>query len=248
MRRHQIVAALTGALVALPLQAAPGDIPEKRLFGKYDKYQAAPQAAPAATTSTAPTKTASTPPKQTHTQKMDGQLSPGNQRIAYAIAKGALAEHGIKNPTREQIRTAMSGGTVTTKSGERVTMPGVLKLRHKGMGWGQIAQKHGFKLGEVMRHHHDERHKHAHKHDHDKRHHHKHADRHHHHGKHHHDWKHHKHERADWKHDKHERADWKHHRPDFHRTKYERPQKFERPHKHERPERPERPEKHGRSR
>ena len=229
MRRHQIVAALAGALLALPLHAAPGDIPEKRLFGNYDRKQIVPpQAAPVETrtspTSTAPsTRTASPTPTRSDTEKSGStKLSPGNERIAYAIAKGALAEHGIKNPTQEQIKTAMRGGTVTTKSGERITMPGVLKLREKGMGWGQIAQQHGFKLGEVMGRGHDKHHHHKHAHRHD-------------HKKHHHDWKHHA-----------KHGDWKHHgRPDFHRTKYERPEKFERPQKHERPERPER---HGRGR
>ena len=191
MLRHQMLAALSGALLAMPLQAAPGEIPEKRLFGKYDKYQA-----PMAST-TPDTKNASTTPTRTQTTESPAtKLSPGNERIAYAIAKGALAEHGIKNPTQEQIKTALNGGTVTTKSGERVTMPGVLKLRDKGMGWGLIAQKHGFKLGEVMGRGHD-------------------------------------------KHDN--RAKHAHGKPDFHRTKHERPEKFERPHKHERPERPERP-------
>lgn len=235
MIRYPILAGLAGALLASPLQAAPGDIPEKRLFGNYDRKEVfAPKPAPVETrtvgSSTAPaTRTAS----NTSAHKTHGKtprLSPGNERIAHAIAKGALAEHGIHNPTQEQLKAALNGGTVTTKGGQRVTLPGVLKLRASGMGWGLIAQKHGFKLGEVMRHDHkDKHHKHAHKRDDDDKRHHKHA--------------HHKHR------DKHEHADWKHHgRPHFHWAKYERPEKFERPHKHERPERPERPERHGRGR
>lgn len=52
-------------------------------------------------------------------------------------------------------------------------MPGVLRMRAEGMGWGLIAQQHGFKLGEVMGRGHDKHHKHAvrHEHKHDVKHH-----------------------------------------------------------------------------
>ena len=208
MRRHQILAALAGALLALPLQAAPGDIPEKRLFGSYDKYKAAPQSttvAPTAAKTTTTGKSVSATP--TGAEKTGGhttKLSPGNERIARAIAKGALAEHGIKNPTEKQINTALSGGAVTTKSGKEVTMPGVLRMRAEGMGWGLIAQQHGFKLGEVMGRGHDKHHKHAVRHEHK------------------HDVKH--HGKPDLHRAKYERPE-----------KFERPHKHERP---ERPERP----------
>jgi hypothetical protein len=147
-----------------------------------------------------------------------GKMGWGNVDIALSIAKTTLADHGIRNPSPAQIEAALNGGTVTTKSGEQVKLPGVLKLRAKGLGWGQISQKHGFKLGEAMRddHHHRRKHEHG-----DRKHHNKHAD---------------------WKRDRHH-ADWKHDRGDFHRTRFERP---ERPHKFDRPERPERPERHHR--
>jgi hypothetical protein len=166
----------------------------------------------------------------------------GNVDISLSIAEATLADHGIRNPSPEQIKAALNGGTVTTKSGEVVKLPGVLKLRASGMGWGQIAQKHGFKLGEVMRDGHGHRHHHKHGH---RKHDHKHAGpkqdpkRA--------DWKP-DHHRADWKHDRgradsspdRQRADWKLERGDFHRTRFERP---ERPHKFDRPERPHRPER-----
>lgn len=127
-----------------------------------------------------------------------GKMGWGNVDHALALAKASLAEHGIRNPTPEQIKAALNGGTITTPSGQRVTLSGVLKLRASGMGWGEIAHKLGFKLGDLKRDH-----KHAHS-------------RH----EHRHDWK---HQRADWK---------RHDRPDFHRAKFDRPQRPERPEKH----------------
>ncbi|MGH8739894.1 MAG: hypothetical protein ACREUN_03220 [Burkholderiales bacterium] len=80
------------------------------------------------------------------------KLGHGNVDIALSLAKASLAENGVRDPTPEQIRAALNGGTITTRSGERVVLPGVLELRASGLGWGRIAQEHGFKLGEVMRH------------------------------------------------------------------------------------------------
>jgi hypothetical protein len=167
------------------------------------------------------------------------QMGYGNVDLALGLAKASLVEHGIHKPTPEQIKAALNGGTVTTKSGQRVNLPGVLKLRASGMGWGQVAHKLGVKVGDVKGHGHARG-----KHDDDK-HHHKHArhdrddddDRHHH-------RKHAKHEhKPDWKH--HGKPDVKHHqdRPQFHRAKFERPERAHRPEKVERPHRPERPER-----
>ena len=147
----------------------------------------------------------------------------GNVDNALAIAKGTLARHGIYRPTPDQIKAALDGGTITTKSGERVVLKGVLDQRANGMGWGKIAKQNGFKLGEVKGHghKHGDRHRHDWKYgdpkdwkdrDHD-RHHWKHGDRKD--GHKHADWKHDnkrgdwKHDRHDGKHDKHDRHDWK---------------------------------------
>ena len=146
------------------------------------------------------------------------ETSPGQNRIALAIAKETLERHGIKHPTREQIRVALNGGTITTRTGERIRLEGVLRQRERGMGWGQIAQANGFKLGEVMRHQHDRHH------------------RHHHHARHDHD-RHERHARHD-RHDKFER----HHRHD----RVERHDRFERHGRAERYERYERPERNRR--
>ena len=156
------------------------------------------------------------------TPKTD-KMGFGNVNIALSLAKATLAEQGIHRPTPQQIEAALNGGTITTKGGERVALPGILKQRASGMGWGKIAQANGFKLGELMRH--------------------KHAEFKHHH-RHHADFKHHRHH-ADFKHDKHDRADF--HKARFER--HERPHRFERverPEKFERAERPERPERHRR--
>ncbi|HSN39368.1 MAG TPA: hypothetical protein VLT92_04175 [Burkholderiales bacterium] len=62
---------------------------------------------------------------------------------ATTLANRELAAAGITNPTQAQIDAAMTGGTVTNAQGETTTMPGVLKLRSEGMGWGQIAHTIG---------------------------------------------------------------------------------------------------------
>jgi hypothetical protein len=257
--------ALAGAaLLALPLQALPSTDrydwhtrdhrwerhdrgqdhgPEKRLVEKYDRFAGSDRNARELVEGLRNdsqidlTKGGKTTSFKPATDKM----GYGNVDLALGLAKASLAEHGIHNPSPEQIKAALNGGTITTKSGRRVTLPGVLKLRASGMGWGQVAHKLGVKVGDVKGH------KHAHKKDDDK-HHHKHArhhdrddetDRHDH-------RKHVKH----WKHDRHDRKEEhvKHHqhRPEFHRAKFERPERAHRPDKIERPHRPERPEKHHR--
>ena len=80
-----------------------------------------------------------------------GKMGLGNVDIALNLAQATLAEQGIRNPSPEQIRAALNGGTVTNSRGDQVKLPGVLELRASGMGWGRIAQELGFKLGEVMR-------------------------------------------------------------------------------------------------
>jgi hypothetical protein len=76
------------------------------------------------------------------------KMGYGNVDIALSLAKATLADHGINQPTPEDIVAALNGGT--TKTGN-IELTGILELRAKGMGWGQIAQANGFKLGELMR-------------------------------------------------------------------------------------------------
>lgn len=74
-----------------------------------------------------------------------GQMGYGNVTRALSLAQLQLAAQGIVEPTPEQLRTALNGGTLTTvdSSGaaHRVEMAGVLQLRSQGMGWGQIAHQ-----------------------------------------------------------------------------------------------------------
>lgn len=226
MLRHPSTAALAAAaLLALPLQVLANTDrgPEKRLIEKYDHFAGSDANARELVTGLRNDSQIdlSKGGKTTKFTPATGKMGWGNVDHALALAKASLAEQGIHKPTPEQIKAALNGGTITTKSGQTVKLDGVLKLRASGMGWGQIAHKMGFKLGELKRA--DNDHKRGHK-KHD--------------GKREHD----KHDRkqAEWKHDwKHDRHDWKRHdRPDFHRVKAERPDR------HDRPQRPERPERH----
>ncbi len=72
----------------------------------------------------------------------------GNVNIALALAREDLAKLGITNPTPEQLAAALNGGDIKTATGT-VTMAGVLAQRQSGMGWGQIANGMGVKLGSL---------------------------------------------------------------------------------------------------
>ncbi|HEX9398285.1 MAG TPA: hypothetical protein VF943_16265 [Burkholderiales bacterium] len=71
-----------------------------------------------------------------------GKMGNGNIDIALSLAQEKLRQQGITNPTSEQLKTALIGNAQN---------PGILKQRADGMGWGQIAQSQGVKLGDVMR-------------------------------------------------------------------------------------------------
>ncbi|MBI4195218.1 MAG: hypothetical protein HY526_09075 [Betaproteobacteria bacterium] len=79
-----------------------------------------------------------------------GKMGYGNVYTSLALAKQQLAGLGITEPTPQQLQAALVGGTVTTPSGQTTSMTGVLELRAQGMGWGQIAQSYGYKLGPVI--------------------------------------------------------------------------------------------------
>lgn len=149
MLRHQIVAALAGALLALPLHASPED----RLVEKYDSFAGSEKNARELVEGLrSNTKVElSKDGKTTSFTPATGKLGYGNIDIALSLGKALLAAQGIHNPSPEQIQAALNGGMITTKSGQQVKLDGVLTLRAGGMGWGQIAHQYGFKLGEVMR-------------------------------------------------------------------------------------------------
>src|SRR5262247_2700126 len=102
---------------------------------------------PAATAGAAPTVTTTmiTPPT--------GKMGHGNVFTSLALAKQQLGQLGISQPTPQQLQAALTGGPVTTGTGTTATttqLQGVLTMRSQGMGWGQIAQAQGTKLGPVI--------------------------------------------------------------------------------------------------
>ena len=82
-----------------------------------------------------------------------GKMGFGNVFIALALAKQELGQMGITQPTPEQLKAALVGGSFTTGTGTTARdnkLQGILTMRSQHMGWGQIAQKLGFKLGPVV--------------------------------------------------------------------------------------------------
>lgn len=82
-----------------------------------------------------------------------GKMGFGNVYISLALAKQQLSQMGITQPTPEQLQAALTGGTISTGTGAAATstnLQGILTMRGEHMGWGQIAQKLGFKLGPVI--------------------------------------------------------------------------------------------------
>ena len=126
---------------------------DERLAGKYARFAGSHDNAQALVEGLRYDRTVklSSPSGSTSFAPHTDKMGYGNVDHALALAKLSLAQQGIRNPTPEQIKAALNGGTVTSKSGQRVVLPGVLKQRASGMGWGQIAQSYGFKLGELMR-------------------------------------------------------------------------------------------------
>ena len=86
-----------------------------------------------------------------------GQMGFGNVYISLALAKQQLSTLGITQPTPEQLQAALTGGSITQTTGTGATatttttnLQGILTMRSQNMGWGQIAQKLGYKLGPVI--------------------------------------------------------------------------------------------------
>jgi hypothetical protein len=108
-----------------------------------------PSTTPGGLPVTTTTNTVITPPT--------GQMGFGNVYISVALAKQQLSTMGITQPTPQQLQAALTGGTITQTTGTGATaattttdLQGVLTMRSQNMGWGQIAQKLGFKLGPVI--------------------------------------------------------------------------------------------------
>lgn len=80
-----------------------------------------------------------------------GKMGFGNVFISLALAKQQLSQVGITQPTPAQLQAALTGGSITTGMGATTTtLQGILTMRSQHMGWGQIAQRLGVKLGAVV--------------------------------------------------------------------------------------------------
>ncbi len=137
-RKHAWLILMSGMLLALPLAASSQS--KDQLIEKYTPLAGSPANATSLVNGLRDDKevnlsgTKFTPP----TRKMGN----GNVNIALALAQAELKKQGITNPTPEQLKTALVGDSKN---------PGILTLRAKGEGWGEIAHSLGFKLGDVMR-------------------------------------------------------------------------------------------------
>lgn len=90
----------------------------------------------------------STSPSATFTPATS-KLGYGSINTALSLAQADLAKQGITNPTPAQLAAALNGGTIATVTGS-VTLAGVLAQRQAGLGWGQIANAMGVRLGSVV--------------------------------------------------------------------------------------------------
>jgi hypothetical protein len=83
-----------------------------------------------------------------------GKMGWGNVKISLALAQDALARAGVASPTAEQLQAALVGGDLVITNADGTTstrsLTGVLTQRASGMGWGEIAQANGTKVGPVV--------------------------------------------------------------------------------------------------
>ena len=80
---------------------------------------------------------------------LTGNMGLGNVDIALAFTEAQLVELGLSTPTPKELVAALMSGEVsygTTNPKLKKNLPGILKLRAAGKGWGQIAADLGYKL------------------------------------------------------------------------------------------------------
>lgn len=85
-----------------------------------------------------------------------GRMGLGNVDNALTLARGMLKNVNIvpgtansseqRNATPAEVKAALMGGDVTTPQSTKITLPGILELRYRGNGWGEIAQQVGVSL------------------------------------------------------------------------------------------------------
>lgn len=137
-----------------PPRPATATVPASQLTSEFSGWAGSPENADALInglrTGTAITLTAPAAPGTPSTVMIATTFSPatkpmgyGNIRIALRLAQEQLASQGISNPTPAELQGALIGvpGSPTQ---------GVLQMRAAGMGWGQIANAMGVKLGTVV--------------------------------------------------------------------------------------------------
>ena len=134
-------------LIALPLVAVPQE-PADKLIARYTDLAGSSSNAEALVTGLRNDTTIKLTSGSTSTSftAPTGKMGYGNVDNALALAEASLKAQGISDPTPEQLKAALVGGTINGK-----TVEGVLAMRASGQGWGQIANSRGFKLGDVKR-------------------------------------------------------------------------------------------------
>jgi len=74
-----------------------------------------------------------------------GTMGYGNVRITLRLAEAQLGKLGITQPTTEELSAMLVGGEI-----DGVEVAGILNERAAGAGWGEIAKKYDFKVGQLM--------------------------------------------------------------------------------------------------
>jgi hypothetical protein len=97
-----------------------------------------------------PSSTPTGAPTTTTVPLPTGKTGYGNTYISLALAKHRLSQYGITQPTQSELQAALVGGQITKSDGTTVDLKGILTMRSEGMGFGQIAQQSGSKLGPIV--------------------------------------------------------------------------------------------------
>jgi hypothetical protein len=74
-----------------------------------------------------------------------GKMGYGNVRITLRLAEAQLNKLGISQPTNDELSAMLVGGEI-----DGVPVEGILNERAAGAGWGEIAKKYDFKVGQLM--------------------------------------------------------------------------------------------------
>lgn len=131
--------------------AAPASVPANRIASRFEKLAGSPENAASLVAGmrggSVITLGATDSAGGVRFAPATGQMGYGSITRALSLAERQLTAHGITEPTPEQLRIALNGGTLTSVDGTGTTrsveMDGVLQLRSQSMGWGQIAHQLG---------------------------------------------------------------------------------------------------------